>query len=65
MGVLAQEFYGFKYSRVKVCVVVVNGLSEEKVEERERFWNNLDTVVERVHNGYIVRARSKWMGKIG
>ena len=31
----------FKFSRVKVCVVVGYGPSERDVEERDRFWNNI------------------------
>ena len=31
----------FKFSRVKVCVVIVYGPSKRKVEEREKFWNDL------------------------
>ena len=42
----------FKFSRPKVFVMVVYGPTEEKVEERERFWNDLDKVVDKVRNGY-------------
>ena len=31
----------FKFSRVKVCVVVVFGTTKGEVEERKRFWNDL------------------------
>ena len=39
----------FKFSRVKVCIVAVYGPNE--VEEREKFWNALDRVVDAVGNG--------------
>ena len=48
---LALKSYGLS-SRVKVCVVAVYSLTEEDVEEKERFWNDLDRVVDRVCNGY-------------
>ena len=42
------------FQKVKVCVVV--GLCPKKNnvngEERERFWNDLDRIVDRVGNGY-------------
>ena len=37
---------------VKVCVVVGCGPTEGDCEEKERFWNDLDRVVDRVGNGY-------------
>ena len=42
----------FKFSRVKVCVVVGCGPNEGNGEERERFWNDLYRIVDRVGNGY-------------
>ena len=42
----------FRFSRVKVCVVVMYGPTEMEIEERERFWNYLDRVVDRIGNGY-------------
>ena len=36
----------FRFSKVKVYMVVVHGLTEGIVEERERFWNDLDKVVD-------------------
>ena len=39
-------------SRVKVCVVVEHGPNEGNGEEKERFWNYLDRIVDRVGNGY-------------
>ena len=41
------------------------GPIEGDVEERERFWNDLDRVVDRVGNEYrlfICARRSEWMG---
>ena len=56
----------FKFSKVKIDVVVVlYGPTEGKVEERGRFWNDLNRVVDRVGNGYRLCARrSEWMGWI-
>ena len=31
----------FKFSKVKVCVVVGYGFNEGDVEERNRFWNDM------------------------
>ena len=41
----------FRFSRVKVCVVVGYGPSED-IEERNRFWNDMDKILDRVGNGY-------------
>ena len=49
MGVLALES-----SIVKDCVVVRYGPSEGDGEERDRFWNNMDIILDRVENGYRV-----------
>ena len=38
----------FAFYRVKVCVLVENGPSEGDVEERDRFWNNVDRILDRV-----------------
>ena len=38
----------FKFSRVKVCVVVRYGPNEGIGEERERFWNDMDRTMDRV-----------------
>ena len=65
LDVLNLEPSGFKLSRVKVCVVVVYGPTEGQVEERERFWNDLDRVVERVGNGYklcVLGDLNGWVG---
>ena len=48
---LALEPYGF-ISRVKVCVVVGYGPSEGNGEERERFCNDFDRIVDRVGKWY-------------
>ena len=42
----------FKFSRVKFCVVVEYGPSEGNGEERDRFWNDIDRILNRVGNGY-------------
>ena len=41
----------FKFSRVKVCVVVGYSPSED-VEERDIFCNDMDWILGRVGNGY-------------
>ena len=38
----------FMFSRVKVCVVVGYGSSRGNGEKRESFWNDLDSIVDRV-----------------
>ena len=55
----------FKFSRVKVCVVVVYGLTAGEVRERERFLNDLDGVVDRVGNKYrlcVLGDLNRWGG---
>ena len=42
----------FKFSRVKVCVVVGYGPNEGDVEERNRFWNDMERILDRVGNRY-------------
>ena len=42
----------FKFSRVKVCEVVGYGPSEGDVGERNRFWSDIDRILDRVENGY-------------
>ena len=39
----------FKFSRIKVCVVVEYSPSEGDGEERDRFWNDMDGTL----NGWI------------
>ena len=34
-------------------------------EERERFWNDLEKIVDRVGNGYKVRGLGDWNGWVG
>ena len=34
-------WFKFKFSKIKVCIVVILGHIEGIVEERERFWNDL------------------------
>ena len=41
----------FKFSRVKVCVVVGYCPNEGIGEEMERFWNDMDRTMDRVGNG--------------
>ena len=41
----------FKFSRVKVYVVLGYGPNEDG-EERDRFWNNMDRTLNNVVNGY-------------
>ena len=36
----------FKFSRVKVCVVVGYGPNEGDSEERDRFWNDMDRTLD-------------------
>ena len=56
----------FKFSRVKICVVVVGySPSEGDGEERETLWNDLERVLDKVGNGYrliVCGRRSEWMG---
>ena len=40
----------FNFSSVKVCVVVGYSPNEGDDEERDRFWNNLDRLMDRVDN---------------
>ena len=42
----------FKFSRVKVCVVVGYDPSEGDGEERDRFWKDMNRILDRVANGY-------------
>ena len=38
----------FRFSKVKVCVVVECSPSEGDGEERDRFWNDMDRILDRV-----------------
>ena len=42
----------YRFSRVKVCVVVVYGPNDGDSEERDKFWNDMDRILDRVWNGY-------------
>ena len=42
----------FTFPRVKLCLVVRYGLDEGDGEERDRFWNELDRIVDRVGDLY-------------
>ena len=42
----------FKFCKVKVCVVVRYRSSEGAREERDRFGNDMDRILDRVGNGY-------------
>ena len=39
--------------------------NERKCEERERFWNDLDSIVDRVGNGYRLCVQGDLNGWIG
>ena len=55
----------FKFSRVKVCVVVGYGPNEGDGEERDRFWNDMDRTLDSVGNGYrlcILGDLKRWIG---
>ena len=39
------------FSRVKVYALVAYGPTEGDAKEKERFWNGLDSFVDRVGNG--------------
>ena len=54
----------FKFSNVKVCVVVGYGSNEEG-EEGDRFWNDMDMNLDSVGNGYrlcILGDLNGWIG---
>ena len=55
----------FRFSRVEVCVVVGYSLNEANGEERERFWNYLDRIVDNVGNGYRLCVLGDLNGWIG
>ena len=53
------------FSRIKVCRVVGYDPSEGDVEERGRYWNDMDRILDRVGNGYrlcILGNLNGWMG---
>ena len=47
----------FKFSRVKVCILMAYGSNEGDGEERERLWNNVDRTLD------IIGSGSKWMNR--
>ena len=55
----------FRFSRIKVCMLVGYVPKEGNGEERERFWNGLDMIVDRVGNGYILCIMGDMNGWIG
>ena len=55
----------FKFSRINICVVLEYGHKERNGEERERFWNVLDRIVDRVCNGYTLCVLDDLNGWIG
>ena len=55
----------FKFSRAIVYVVVGYSPSEGDVEERDRFWNDMDRILDRVQNGdrlCILGDLNRWIG---
>ena len=50
----------FRFSRVNLCVVVMDGPNEGHPEERKEFWNDLVRVLDRVGNGYGLCMRDKY-----
>ena len=54
-----------KLSRVKVCVVVGYGPSEGGDEERNRFLNDMDRILDRVGNGFRLCVLGDLNGLIG
>ena len=55
----------FKFSRVKVYVVMRYGFSEAEGEERDRFGNGMDRTLDTVGNGYrlcILEDLNEWIG---
>ena len=55
----------FKFSIVKVFVVVGYVSNEGDGEERNRFWNEMDRVLDRVGNGYMLCILGDLNGWIG
>ena len=52
LDVSALESYGLNSKFSRVIDVVVEFSDEGNCEEREKFWNDLDKVLDRVDNGY-------------
>ena len=55
----------FKFSKVKVCVVVGYGPNEGDGEERYRFLNDMDRTLDNIGNGYSVCILGDLNGWIG
>ena len=55
----------FKFSKVKVCVVLGYSPNEGIGEERERFWNDMDMTVDRVEKWYRLCVLGDLNGWIG
>ena len=55
----------FKFSGVKVCVVVGYSSNEGIGEKRKRFWNDMDRTVDRVGNGCRLCVLGDLNGWIG
>ena len=54
----------FKFSRVKICVVVRYGPNEDD-DERDRFWNYIDRTLDSIGNGYRLCILRDLNGCIG
>ena len=55
----------FKFSRIKICVVVMYGRNEGDSEERDKVLSNMDRVLEGIGNGYrlcILGDLNGWIG---
>ena len=56
----------FKFARVKLCVVAVYGPCNDRKEcEKDKFWNDLRNVMNKVGNGYrllVVGDLNGWVG---
>ena len=55
----------FKFSRIKLCVLVGYGPNEGDGEDRDRIWNDVDRVLDKVGNGNrlcILGDLNEWIG---
>ena len=53
----------FRFSRVKVCVVV--GYGPDEGDGEERFWNDIDRTLDSLGNGYrlcLLGDLNEWIG---
>ena len=55
----------FKFSRVKVCVVVGYDPNEGDGEERDCLWNDMDRILDSVGNRYRLCILGYLNGQIG